>query len=36
MNKIWYRNPFEVGGHWTLWRWWKNEWPRRTDKSRTL
>jgi len=28
---------FEVGGHWPLWLGWKKtEWPRRTDKSRTL
>ena len=32
MDKIWDRKSFEVGGHWPLWR----EWPRRTDKSRTL
>ena len=25
-----------VGGHWPLWQGWKTEWPRRTDKSRTL
>ena len=36
MDKIWDRKSFEVGGHWPLWRGWKNEWPRRTDKSRTL
>ena len=24
MDKIWYRNPFEVGGHWPLWRGLKN------------
>jgi len=23
MDKIWYRNPFEVGGHWPLWLEWK-------------
>ena len=33
MDKIWDRKFFEVGGHWPLWRGWKNEWPRRTDKS---
>ena len=32
MDKIWDRKSFEVGGHWPLWR----EWPRRTDKSRTI
>ena len=36
MDKIWDRKSFEVGGHWPLWRGWKNEWPRRTNKSRTL
>jgi len=36
MDKIWDRKSFEVGGHWLMWRGWKNEWPRRTDKSRTL
>jgi len=36
MDKIWYRNPIEVGDHWPLWRGWKNEWPHRMDKSRTL
>jgi len=36
MDKIWDRKSFEVGGLWPLWRGWKNEWPRRTDKSRTL
>jgi len=36
MDKIWDRKSFEVGGHWPLWRGWKNEWPRRTGKSRTL
>ena len=36
MDKIWDRKSFEVGGHWPLWRRWKNEWPRRTDKSRML
>jgi len=36
MDKIWDRKSFEVGGHWPLWRDEKNEWPRRTDKSRTL
>ena len=36
MDKIWDRKSFEVGGHWPLWRGWKNEWPRRTDKSGTL
>ena len=33
MDKIWYRNPWKsevIGGD------EKNEWPRRTDKSRTL
>jgi len=37
MDKIWDRKSFEVGGHWPLWRGWKNnnEWPRRTDKSRS-
>jgi len=34
--KIWDRKSFEVEGHWPLWWGWKNEWPRRTDKSRTL
>ena len=24
MNKIWDRKSFEVGGHWQLWRGWKN------------
>jgi len=24
VDKIWYRNPFGVGGHWPLWRGWKN------------
>jgi len=24
MDKIWDRKSFEVGGHWTLWRGWKN------------
>ena len=24
MDKIWYRNPFNVGGHWPLWWGWKN------------
>ena len=23
MDKIWYENLFEVGGHWPLWRGWK-------------
>ena len=36
MNTIWYRKSFVVGGYWPLWLGWKNEWPRRTDKSRTL
>ena len=36
MDKIWDRRSFKVGGHWPLWRGWKNEWPRRTDKSWTL
>ena len=36
MDKIWDRKSFEVGSHWPLWRGWKNEWPRRTDKSRLL
>ena len=36
MDKIWDRKSFEVGVHWPLWRGWKTEWPRRTDKSRTL
>ena len=30
------RKSFEVGGHWLLWRGRKNEWPCRTEKSRTL
>jgi len=34
MDKIWYKKSF--GGHWPLWRGLKMEWPRRTDKSRTL
>ena len=33
MDKIWDRKSFEVGGHWPLWRGWKNEWTRRTEKS---
>ena len=33
MDKIWDRKSFEVGGHWLLWRGWKNEWPRRTDNK---
>jgi len=48
MDKIWYRNPSKsefigrcgvdekTNDHAPLWRGWKNEWPRRTDKSRTL
>jgi len=28
MDKIWERNP-----SWSLWRGWKNEWQRRTDKK---
>jgi len=37
MDTIWDGKSFEVGGHWTLWRGnKKNEWPRGTDKSRTL
>jgi len=36
MDKICDRKSFEVGGHWPLWRRWKTEWPRRTDKSQTL
>ena len=36
MDKIWNRKSFEVGGHWLLWRGWKTEGPRRTDKSWTL
>jgi len=36
MDKIWDRKSFEVWGHWPLWWGWKKEWPRRTDKSRTL
>ena len=36
MDKIWDRKSFEVGVHWPLWWGWKTEWPRRTDKSRTL
>ena len=36
MDKIWDRKFWEIGGHWPLWRGWKNEWPRRTNKSRTL
>jgi len=24
MDKIWDRKSFEVGGHWSLWRGWKN------------
>ena len=36
MNQIWDRKSFEVAGHWPLWRGWKNKWPRRTNKSRTL
>ena len=36
MDKIWDRKSFEVGGHWSLWRGWKNEWPRRIAKSQTL
>jgi len=37
MDKLWDRTSFEVGGHWPLWRGWKNiEWPRKTDKGRTL
>ena len=34
MDKIWDRKSFEVGGHCGGDE--KNEWPRRTDKSRTL
>ena len=36
MDKIWDRKSLQVGGHWPLWRGRKKEWPRRTDKSRTL
>jgi len=36
MDKIWDRKSFEVGGIWPLGWGWKNEWPRRTDKSRLL
>jgi len=36
MDKIWDRKSFKVRGHWPLLRRWKNEWPRRTDKSRSL
>jgi len=36
MDKIWDKNSFEVRSHWPLCRGWKNEWPHRTDKSRTL
>jgi len=32
MDKIWDRKSFEVGGHWPLWRGWKNEWPCRNVK----
>jgi len=35
MDNIWDRTSFEVVGHWPLWR-GKNEWPRGTEKSRTL
>jgi len=30
MDNIWDR---KVGGHWPLWRGWKTEWARRTDKK---
>jgi len=33
MDKIWERNPLKL--EIPLWRGWKNEWPHRTDKSRT-
>jgi len=36
MDTIWERKSFEVGDHSPLWRGWKNEWLRRTDKSQTL
>jgi len=28
MDKIWDRKSFDVGGHWPLWRRWKNEWQK--------
>jgi len=34
MDKIWNRKSFEVGGHWPLWRGWKNRMT--TQKSRTV
>ena len=36
MDKIWDRKSFEVDSHWLVWRGWNTEWPRRTDRSRTL
>ena len=39
MDKIWYRKSFEVGGHWLLWRGWKNRMTtqnRRRQRLRTL
>mgnify|MGYP007133550531 CR=1 FL=1 len=36
MDKFWDRKSFEVRGHWPLWQVWKNKWPRRIDKSKTL
>jgi len=36
MDKIWDRKSYKVGGHWPLWRGWKNGRPRRPDKGRTL
>ena len=37
MDKIWDRKSFEVGGHWPLWRGWKNRMTTQNrQKSRTL
>ena len=41
MDKIWYRNPFEVGGQWPLWQGWKkrmitqNRQKSKTKKTKT-
>ena len=37
MDKIWDRKSFKVGGHWPLWRGWKNRMTTQNrQKSRTL
>jgi len=36
MDKIWDGKSFEVGGHWPLWREWKNRMITQNRQSRTL